>query len=262
MEKCIMSIEEHIKDLLYKKFPAKRVRPLIKHFLECVQGFEENNWEKSLTKAGKFVEATVKLLWLYCDETLPMPRKFKASLYAQKITNISKNNLPEDELRVQIPRACIFIYDISSNRGARHDPEELDPNEMDAVVVMSTCSWILAELIRFCAKGTLAIDEVKQLVDSLMERRYPSFEEIDGQILIDRKKYKSAPECTFLILYKLYPKRIDKKSLVDSLKSHGFKETALKLERLRDYVHIDKNSNILLRKTGRQKAEQILNRKN
>lgn len=257
-----MRIEEHIKGLLYKKFPAKRVRPLIKHFLECVQGFEENNWEKSLTKAGKFIEAIVKLLWLYCGETLPMPRKFKASLYAQKITNISKNNLPEDELRVQIPRACIFTYDISSNRGARHDPEELDPNEMDANVVISTCSWILAELVRVCAKGTLAIDEVKQLVDSLMERRYPIFEDIDGRIYVDHRKYTSAPECALLILSRSYPGRIDRKTLVDLLTRHTFRRTALKFERLKQYVDIDSAGNILLRATGRQKAEQILKRRN
>jgi len=257
-----MSTEEQVKDLLGKKFDRQRVGSVIRHFLACVKGFEENNWEKSLTKAGKFVEATVKLLWLYGRETLPIPREFKASHYAQKITNINKETLPEDEIRLQIPRACIFTYDITSNRGARHDPEELDPNEMDANVVISTCSWILAELVRFCAKGTLAIDEVKQLVDSLMEKRYPIFEDIDGRIYVDHRKYTSAPECALLILYRLYPRRIDSKTLVDLLKRHGFRRTALKFERLRQYVDIDSAGNILLRTTGRQKAEQILNRKN
>ena len=257
-----MSTEEQVKDLLGKKFDSRRVGSVIKHFLKCVQGFEQTDWEKSITKAGKFIEATVKPPVNVLKNRIPRPREFKASHYAQKITNINKKDLPEDELRVQIPRACIFTYDISSNRGARHDPEELDPNEMDANVVISTCSWILAELVRVCAKGTLAIDEVKQLVDSLMERRYPIFEDIDGRIYVDHKKYTSAPECALLILSRSYPGRIDRKTLVDLLIRHTFRRTALKFERLKQYVDIDSAGNILLRANGRQKAEQILKRRN
>ena len=256
-----MSTEEQVKDLLGKKFDSRRVVSVIKHFLKCVQGFEQTDWEKSLTKAGKFIEATVKLLCLYCDDTLPRPREFKASLYAQKITNINKKTLPEDEIRLQIPRACIFTYDITSNRGARHDPEELDPNEMDATVAISTCSWILAELVRFSAKEDIDIDKAKEIVDSLIKRKYPTFEEIDGRVYVDHRKYKSAPECALLILYKLYPKRVDKKTIADLLTRHSLRRQAHHLERLKPYIDIDTNGNILLRETGRQKEEQILNRK-
>jgi hypothetical protein len=260
MAERAMNEETQVRDLLCKKFESQRVGSLIGHFLRCVQGFKENDWEKSLIKAGKFIEVTVKMLWLYGGETLPLPREFKASLYAQKITNINKKNLPEDELRVQIPRACIFAYDITSNRGARHDPEELDPNEMDATAAISICSWILAELVRFSAKEDIDIDEAKEIVDSLMKRRYPIFEEIDGRVYVNR--YTSAPECALLILYRLYPRRVDMKTLVDLLTRHRFRRTALKFERLKQYVDIDSDGNILLRATGRQKAEQILNRKN
>lgn len=255
-----MNIEQRVKDLLCKKFIHRRVDSVINHFLVCAQKFKDSDWENSLTKAGKFVEAVVKMIWIYCSGTLPRPREFKASLYAQKITNINKKTLPEDEMRLQIPRACIFTYDITSNRGARHDPEELDPNEMDATVAISTCSWILAELVRFSAKEDIDIDKAKGIVDSLIKRKYPTFEEIDGRVYVDQ--YASAPECALLILYGLYPRRIDKKTLVDLLIRHGFKRTALKFERLKQYVDINIAGNILLRATGRQKAEQILNREN
>jgi len=195
---------------------------------------------------------------------LPAQAKdFKAGVYAQKIINeVDKKTVPENEIRIQIPRASIFIYDITSNRGARHDPEELDPNEMDATDTLSRCAWILAELIRCSAKRSIGIDEAKQIVDSLIQRRYPIFEKIDGRIYVDRTKYKSATECAILILYTSFPKRIYKKTLADSVKRHGFKPTAFKPERLRPYVDIDGNGNILLRTTGRKKAEQILNKSN
>lgn len=88
------------------------------------------------------------------------------------------------------------------------------------------------------------------------------FEGIDRRIYVDSQKYKSALECALLILYKLYPKRVDKKTLADLLTRHSFRRKAHYLERLKPYVDIDTSGNILLWVTGREKAEEILNKKN
>jgi hypothetical protein len=90
---------------------------------------------------------------------LPTRQKdFKAGLYAQKIIDqVDIATLPEDGLRLQIPRACIFVYDITSNRGARHDSDEMNPNEMDATVILPVFSWMLAELARLSAKYSINI---------------------------------------------------------------------------------------------------------
>jgi hypothetical protein len=255
-----MNYIKQVKELLEQKFEARRVDSVLSYFLCSVQKFEESDWEGTLAKAGKFVEATIKLLWVFSGKSLPSREKdFKAGLYAQKIIDqINKQILPEDELRIQIPRACIFIYDVASNRGARHDSEEIDPNEMDAITILPVCSWILAELVRLSAKGSINVDEARKIVNSLKERRYPFFEEIEDRIYVSNEKFKSAPECALLILYKLYPRRVKKTALLDLLKRHGFKETALKLERLMSFVDINQEGGILLRATGRRKAEEIL----
>jgi hypothetical protein len=49
--------------------------------------------------------------------------------------------------------------------------------------------------------------------------------------------------------------------LLDLLRRHDFKQTALKFDRLMPYVDVDENANILLRATGRKKAEYILSKK-
>ena len=256
-----MNIEDRVKILLAKEFERQRINSVLKHFSSCVQKFQEGDWEGSIFKAGKFVEAVVKSLWLYSGNLLPTrQRLFKAGACAQKIIRLPSATLPEDELRIQIPRACIFIYDVSSNRGARHDSEKVNPNEMDATVIVPMCSWILAELIRLSAKNSLDIDEAKRIVDSLMGRRYPIFEEVEGRIHVDHTKFKGATECSLLILYKIYPKRIDRKVLMASVCRHGFKKTAFKLGRLMPYIDIDDSKRILLRATGRRRVEQILSR--
>jgi hypothetical protein len=254
--------EIRLENILSKEFDSNRVSKILRHFVDCEQGFESGNWELCLTKAGKFIEAIVKMLWIYCGKPLPPSRDFKAGQYAQKITNeINKATVPHDEIRLQIPRGCIFLYDITSNRGARHDAEEMDPNEMDASLAMTICSWILAELIRFSAKGKLSTEQSKSLVDSITRRRYPTFEEIDDRIYVDSSKYQTPLECAILILYALYPRRIDEITLGDLVTRHGFLRQEFRGDKLLQYIDINEDDKVLLRATGRQKAEEILSRR-
>lgn len=259
MEISHMSVQDQVKNLLSNKFEEKRVTSAIKYFLSVVEKFGEGDWENSLSNGGKFVEAIIKLIWVYGGKSLPAKQKdFKAGVYAQKIIDqIDTATIPEDGIRLQIPRASIFIYDVTSNRGGRHDSEEVNANEMDSSTILTLCSWILAELVRFSAKGSLSIEEAKKIIDSLTERRYPFFEEIEGRIYVDNKKFKSATECELLILYKAYPSRVNKTKLADFTKRHGFKPTAYKFERLNQYVDIN-DDGFLLKATGRKKAEEIL----
>ncbi len=262
MERSIMSVPDQVKNLLCQKFDEKRVASTIKHFLCIVQKFEEGDWENSLAKAGKFIEAVIKLLWVYGKQTLPTKQKdFSAGKYAQKIVQLEATYIAEDSLRVQIPRACIFMYDITSNRGGRHDSDEVNANEMDSSTILPICAWILAELVRFSAKGSVSVEEAQAIVNTLVERKYPIFEEIDGRVYVDNKRFKSATECGLLILYKIYPKRISKNEFVGFVKRHNFKQSAVKLERLSSFIDIDDQGNMLLRATGRRKVEEILNKK-
>jgi len=262
MEKCFMKSENQVKNLLEQKFEKKRVSSIVQHFISSIHKFEQGDWDGSLSKAGKFIEAVIKMLWVYAGKSLPTKQKdFKAGVFAQKIINgeAGSSEIPEDGVRLGIPRASIFIYDITSNRGARHDSDEITPNEMDASTILPLCSWILAELIRFSAKE-IDIDDAKKIINSLIKRKYPIFEEIDDRIYVDHKKFKSANECGLLLLYGIYPNRMPKDKFIACLKLHKFKQSAIKLDRLADYIDIDKNDNILLRATGRRKAEEILNK--
>ena len=262
MEKCFMKPVNQVENLLKQKFEAKRISTVIQHFISSTQKFEQGDWEISLSKASKFIEAVIKMLWVYAGKLLPAKQKdFKAGVFAQKIIDqVNTTEIPEDGVRLEIPRASIFVYDITSNRGGRHDSDEIIPNEMDASTILPICSWILAELVRFAAKKSIDIKEAKKIIGSLIERKYPIFEEIDERIYVDHKKFKSANECGLLILYKVYPKRIAGDKLTSCLKRHNFKQSAIKLERLANYIDVDNRGNILLRATGRQKAEEILNK--
>src|SRR5262249_33546811 len=129
----------------------------------------------------------------------------------------------DDTIRLTIPRACRFVYDIASNRGGRHDSEEIDPNEMDANISVVNCSWILAEMIRYSQPGAMNVQEAKDIVESLVERKYPLIEEVDGRVYFHGRK-KSAPDVALLALVYRHPKRIPMEDLIEIIKRHGFTE--------------------------------------
>jgi hypothetical protein len=161
-----------------------------------------------------------------------------------------------DSLRVTIPRACRFIYEIASNRGARHDADEIEANDMDANAVLALCSWVLAEMVSSSQRG-LDLNQAKSIVDSVMKRKYPFIEEIDGRVYVDIAD--SAREAALLILWHVYPKRLSETALLDQLLRHRYKKAnaAQAISRIRRVVD-DDNGNLRLRVLGIREAEQII----
>ena len=257
---CLMSNTNQMLNILKVRFDEDRASTFIDYFSNSIRELEQGEWENSLVQSGKFVEATIKLLWVFAGKMLPPQEKsFKVGTYAQKIVDqVSTNKIQSDGVRLQIPRACIFLYNITSNRGGRHDSDEFDPNEMDAVTVSSLCSWIFAELVRFCFSNTISPDEAKKIVESITERRYPFFEAIGERIYIDNSQHNSAIQCALMILYKKFPNRMQKSELIEAVTRHKYKKSAIKFSRLLPFIDVDENNNILLRVTGRKKVERLL----
>jgi hypothetical protein len=63
------------------------------------------------------------------------------------------------------------LYEVRNNRGVGHTGGDVDPNQMDATVVLSMCNWIMAELVRVF--HGLSTGKAQALVDNLTERRVP-----------------------------------------------------------------------------------------
>ncbi|MGH9957926.1 MAG: hypothetical protein ACREBC_12485 [Pyrinomonadaceae bacterium] len=165
-----------VNELLRDVFAPKHVDAAVQHFQEAVEEFELNKWGNASAKGGKFIEAALKALWMYTGESVPAGKHFKAGTI---MTDLEKKVAHPDTIRLTIPRACRFAYEIASNRGARHDADEIDANEMDARTVLALCAWILSEMVRFSQKGhDLALP--KTIVEGLMKRRFPFAESIEG----------------------------------------------------------------------------------
>ena len=111
--------------MLKDKFEARYADAAVRHFTGMVKDYQQREWEDANAKAGKFVEAVLKALWRHTGEVVPTGKKFGAGDIMNRIEN--KMAL-SDSLRVTIPRACRFAYEVASNRGARHDADEIEAN--------------------------------------------------------------------------------------------------------------------------------------
>jgi hypothetical protein len=207
--------------LLVPIFPARHVNAAIKHFQNAATGFGSGDWEGGIAKAGKFIEAALKAMATHCSVPFGTGRQFKADGLITALGNLPQGS-HNDSLRLLIPRACRIAYDISSNRGARHDPDEVDPNIMDANLVFPTRCWILAELIRFAQKDAVDPTRAQELVESLTEKKYPVVENVEGRIYLHARK-KSAVDVGLVVLAGHYPGRVSKGELTQAIKRNGFK---------------------------------------
>jgi hypothetical protein len=241
--------------LLRDRFIGKKhTDAAVNHFGRMVQDYQRREWDDANAKAGKFVEAVLKALWTEAGETVPGGKAFKAGMI---IDNIDKKSTLPNSLRLTIPRACRFIYEIASNRGARHDADEIAANEMDANAVLSLSSWVLAELVSYAQKG-LDLAQAKALVDGIIRRKYPFMEVIDGRVYVDIAN--SAREAALLILYGVYPKRINEEELIKQVARHGYKRANAEMgvKRILTSVDKDDNSNLRLRNLGVRDAEALI----
>jgi hypothetical protein len=229
----------------------------VKHFQNMVADYQRSEWADASAKGGKFIEAVMKALWVHAGEVVPKGKDFKVGTVIDSLQQKPAAAGIPDTIKLTIPRACRFAYEIASNRGARHDADEIDANEMDASTVVSLCSWILSEMVRFSQKG-LDLAEAKKIVEGLMRRKFPLSEEIDGRIYTQIGH--SAPEVALGILFEIYPKRMPKDELVKTLKRHEFSDNNanVALVRIKKYVDVDEQGRVRLRNTGVQKVDELI----
>ena len=248
-------MSEHlVRALLVKEFESRHVDACLKHFVAATEKFIAEDWDAVALKAGKFVEATTKCLMIRCGKTPPAARKFSAG---QELRQLEQLGTMPDVLRIVIPKACIFVYEIVNNRGGRHDAGDVDANAMDATVVMPILSWVLAELVRFSSAGG-DTRSAATLIEELTRKVAPFFEDIDGRTYVNRSRVKVS-DLALLLLYSSYPRRMKRQDLVDSVRRHGSSASAATtaVHRLKTSVD-DDSGQWKLRGIGRQRAEEVL----
>ena len=197
-------------------FPSSLRTELLAEFDKMMRNYRERRWEPSELDGAKFCEVTYTVIKGFADGRYPSlaskPRDFLGA--CKKLESGDPNTTPHS-FRILIPRLLPGLYDIRNNRGVGHVGGDVDPNHMDATLIVQAASWILAELIR--TYHSVTIEEAQHVVDRLVDRIIPVLWELpDGKVRV-LKPSLAMRERMLVILYNIYPHPIAEAELVQGV---------------------------------------------
>jgi hypothetical protein len=180
--------------------PETLRQPLLETFSTIVRNYRESRWEPSELNGGKFCEVVYSVLRGHIDGSFPRaPSKPRNMVEACKVLESDGASFPR-AVRIQIPRMIIALYEIRNNRGVGHVGGDVDPNQMDARVVLEMAKWILADLVRIFHPKSISTEQATSIVDLLVERTVPAVWKVgDARRVLDPAL--KAREQVLLLLY-------------------------------------------------------------
>ena len=160
--------------------PAGLRDPLLGSFATIVRNYREGRWEPSELNGGKLCEVIYSILKGHVDRIMPSrPSKPRNMVDAAKTLENADPGVFPRAVRIQIPRLLVALYEIRNNRGVGHVGGDVDPNRMDARIVLEMAKWMLADLVRVF--HNLDTATASSIVDVLIERTVPIVWEV-GQL--------------------------------------------------------------------------------
>jgi hypothetical protein len=157
-------------DQALTKIPDGIRNPLVEEYNNIVNNYLHRRWMPSELSGGKFCEIVYTILKGYAEGVYPSsPEKPRDLVTACRA--LEANTSVPRSFQILIPRLLPALYEVRNNRGVGHAGAEVNPNHMDANVVLAMTSWIMAELIRVFHH--ISIEDAQKLTDSLVERRTP-----------------------------------------------------------------------------------------
>ena len=180
--------------------PSTLRSELLEAYNSILTNYLQNHWEASELNGGKLCEVVYTILKGYVDGSFPAASSKPANMVnACRSLEQAPPSFPRS-VRIQIPRMLIALYEIRNNRGVGHVGGDVDPNHMDATIVLYMSKWIAAELVRiFHATDTATATSA---VDLLVETVLPTIWTVDGKYRVLDTSL-NMKEKTLLVLYQV-----------------------------------------------------------
>ncbi|MBC5792742.1 MAG: hypothetical protein H8Z69_01760 [Nanohaloarchaea archaeon] len=218
------------------------------------KAFNRKDYEKTLLKTGKFCETTYQLLQEIKDgEHSQQPDRTELT---EKLENLPSKDYPES-IRILIPRVANSMYDFRNKRGGAHI-SPINPQYIDAHLIVQGSRWIIAELLRVYGDGDIEVETLRSQVQHLATRSLPLVEEFeDGDVMV-LAETESCKEDILMILYHFYPDRVTNNELDDIISGESRKNVLTSLNQLyknKNYVHRN-DSGAKLTQKGREHVEK------
>jgi hypothetical protein len=219
--------------------PAGLRDPLLGSFATIVRNYREGRWEPSELNGGKLCEVVYTILKGHVDGRIPnKPSKPRNMVDAAKALEQANDTIFPRAVRIQIPRVLVALYEIRNNRGVGHVGGDVDPNRMDARMVLEMSKWMMADLVRVF--HNLDTTTASSVVETLVDRTVPIVWEVDAGLRRVLDPSLSMRDQSLLLLYAT-PTPVKDRDLFNWVECSNFgwfKDNVLKpahKERLVDY---------------------------
>lgn len=246
---------------LLKGIPGKLTRPLATHYERIKQNFIQKKYEPAELNGAKFSEVVLRILqWYISPNHTFTPLGKKVASFEQATRQFQNMTNFPDSIRFHIPRILNILYGIRNKRGVGHVGGDVNPNHMDALLVVTACDWVLAELIRIL--HDVPLEEAQNTIESIISKQIPFVWEVEGRKRV-LKKELFFKDKVLLLLYNEYPKPIDSRVLFDWTEhsnSSGFKRDVLKPLHKKGFIEYSKKTGKchLSPKGSREIEERVL----
>lgn len=143
-----MNFEQNkIYEILSTKIDSKIVKDLLSTYNVVQSEYFEGDDESTLSKSGKFVENVFRSLnYILTNQVLVEIKDGELNKIFDKLEKSNSKNF-SDTIRLVIPRVAMTTYTMRSKMGSEHVKPTV-PDFIDAKFVVSSCDWILSELLR------------------------------------------------------------------------------------------------------------------
>jgi hypothetical protein len=157
--------------------PPTLRQELVTELTGVEQNYREGRWKPAELDGGRLCEVVYSILKGHVDGKMPASAS-KPANFPQKCRDFEQAAGFPQSVRITIPRMLTALYELRNNRGVGHVGGEVDPNHMDATVVLAMSKWLVADVVRLF--HNVDTKTATDLVDALVERDTPLVWEVNG----------------------------------------------------------------------------------
>lgn len=245
-----------IQNVLATTYPLELVDSMLTSYENALAEYKKAHWQYFGNEVGQFVEVARRMIEYQLDNRYT-PLADKLANFNERILTAWENcdSKFSEVYRIVIPRCLYSMYCLRNKRGMIHK-SHIDPNRMDAAVLLSNMKWVLAEIFR--QVSTMSFEETEEIVNSIMCKESSIVWDTGNCLrILDTKM-----SCKNKVLCLLYMK--DGQSDTDLQKSTEYKNTT-EFKRVLRTLHKEKlieysDSKCILSPMGLIEAEKLLSK--
>ena len=187
---------------VFASVPIELRKELEADYHDIKQNYSLRKFKPSEMGGGHFCETVYRILEWYTDPNdCYTPLTADVGDFRKLQSGLMKDKQLHESIRFHLPNALSTIYDIRSRRGAAHKAKDVNPNFMDASLVVACADWVMAELVRML--HSVSTDEARDIVKSITTKKIPLIWEVGDlkRVLSPPGKTMSAKDKILSLLY-------------------------------------------------------------